>query len=163
MDMLIDALPSSLLDPFEGPSMWKCERSWNLGPLPTSSTKRGERGVLEVPGLDYEEGQLSCYTVLHPKPTTSWLIHIREHLWCWDKPHATRTHWTYRGPDSGEITTFPHIVYSAFAHRGYIRMALFPGTSKVESRKCPKLDSQDFGHHNFSPRCLIGTRSKPIL
>jgi hypothetical protein len=47
-----DVLPSSLLNPLEGPSMWKCRRSWNLGPLPTSSTKGAERGVLEVSGLD---------------------------------------------------------------------------------------------------------------
>jgi len=49
---MIDALPSSLVDPLEGLTMWKCERSWNLKPLPTSSTKGGERGVLEVSGLD---------------------------------------------------------------------------------------------------------------
>ncbi len=46
------ALPSSLVDPFEGLTMWKCGKSWNLEPLSTSSTKGGERGVLEVPGLD---------------------------------------------------------------------------------------------------------------
>jgi hypothetical protein len=47
-----DALPSSLIDSLEGLTMWKCRRSWNLESLPTSNTKRGERGVLEVPGLD---------------------------------------------------------------------------------------------------------------
>ncbi len=50
--MSTDAPPSSLLDPLEGPTMWKCESSWNLVPFPTSSTKGGERGVLKVPGLD---------------------------------------------------------------------------------------------------------------
>ncbi len=48
----IEALLSSLLDPLEGLNMLKCARSWNLGPLPTSSAKGGERGVLEVMGLD---------------------------------------------------------------------------------------------------------------
>jgi hypothetical protein len=47
-----DAFLSSLLDPFEGPSVLKCGRSWNLGPLPTSSTKGGERGLLEIQRLD---------------------------------------------------------------------------------------------------------------
>jgi hypothetical protein len=47
-----DAFLSSLLDPLEGPSVLKCETSWNLGPPPTSSIKGGERGVLEVSGLD---------------------------------------------------------------------------------------------------------------
>jgi hypothetical protein len=47
-----DVLPSSLIDPLRGLTMWKCGRSWNLVLLPTSSTKGGKRGVLEVPGLD---------------------------------------------------------------------------------------------------------------
>jgi hypothetical protein len=47
-----DTLPSSLVNPLEGLTTWKCGRSWNLEPLPTSSTKGGKRGVLEVPGLD---------------------------------------------------------------------------------------------------------------
>jgi hypothetical protein len=50
---IINALPSSLIDPLEGLTMWRCGRSWNLGPFPISSTKGGgKRGVLEVPGLD---------------------------------------------------------------------------------------------------------------
>ncbi len=52
-----DVLPSSLIDPLEGLTMWKYGKNWNLEPLPTSSTKGGERGVLEVSGLDYEERQ----------------------------------------------------------------------------------------------------------
>ncbi len=49
---------------------------------------------------------------------------------------GTLTHKTHNGPDSGEATTFPHIVFSATLHRGYIQMALFPGTPKLESRNC---------------------------
>ncbi len=47
-----DALPSSLMDPLEGPTMWKGGRSWNLESLSTFSTRGGKRGVLEVSGLD---------------------------------------------------------------------------------------------------------------
>jgi len=46
-----DAPPSPLLDSKE-PNYVKGENKWDLVPLPTSSTKGGERGVLEVPGLD---------------------------------------------------------------------------------------------------------------
>ncbi len=46
------------------------------------------------------------------------------------------THLTHHGPDSREATTFPLIVFSAALHRGYIQMALFPGTPKLESRNC---------------------------
>ncbi len=45
--------------------MSKSGRRWNLVLLPASSTKKGERGVLKVPGLDQEEGQLLSYSVLH--------------------------------------------------------------------------------------------------
>jgi exonuclease III len=41
--------------------------------------------------------------------------------------------------DSGEATTFPHIVFSAMLRGGYIQMALFPGTPKLESRNCPEI------------------------
>jgi len=43
---------------------------------------------------------------------------------------------THHGPDSREATTFPHIVFSATLRRGYIQMALFPRTPKLESRNC---------------------------
>jgi len=45
---------------------------------------------------------------------------------------------THHGLDSREATTFPHIVFSASHRRGYIQMALFPRTPKLESRNCPE-------------------------
>jgi hypothetical protein len=51
---------------------------------------------------------------------------------------GTLDHKTHHGPDSGEATTFPHIVFSATLRRDYIQMALFPGTPKLESRNCPE-------------------------
>jgi len=81
---------------------------------------------------------------LHPKPTTRRLIHIREHPWVLGQTTGTWTHLTHHGPDSGEATTFPHIVFSVALGGGYIEMALFPGTPKEESRNCPKLESLDF-------------------
>ncbi len=52
---------------------------------------------------------------------------------------GTWTHKTHHGPDSGEATTFPHIVFSAARRRGYIQMAQIPGTPKLESRNCPEI------------------------
>ncbi len=54
---------------------------------------------------------------------------------------------THHGPDSGEATTFPHIVFSALLHHAHAhaQVALCPGTPKMESRNCPGLDSWDFG------------------
>ncbi len=43
----------------------------------------------------------------------------------------TRTHFTHHGPDSGEATTFPLIVFSAGPRRGYIQNDFFPRDSQV--------------------------------
>jgi hypothetical protein len=51
---------------------------------------------------------------------------------------GTLDHKIHHGPDLGEATTFPHIVFSATPHGGYIQMALFPETPKLESRNCPE-------------------------
>jgi hypothetical protein len=55
-----------------------------------------------------------------------------------------RTHKIHHCPDSGEATTFPHIVYSAALHGGYIQMAFCPGTPKGKSRNCQSYDSRNF-------------------
>jgi len=48
-------------------------------------------------------------------------------------------HKTHHGPDSGEATTFPHIVFFATLRGDYIQMALFPGTLELESQNCPEI------------------------
>jgi hypothetical protein len=125
--------PKFLVRPKKSPTMLKSGSSWNLMPLSTSNTKGGE------------SDNLFSYSVLHQNQPTSWLVHIRNHSWCWDKPRATRTHLTHCGPNSREATTFPHIVFSGFAHGNYIQMTFCPGTAKEESRNYPGLDSRDFG------------------
>ncbi len=65
---------------------------------------------------------------LHQNKPPTWLVHI---------PGHPLDHETHHGPDSGEATTFPHIVFSAPRFGDYIQMALFPGTPKLESRNCP--------------------------
>jgi hypothetical protein len=73
---------------------------------------------------------------MHPKQTTKWLVYIREHPWVLGQAMGTLDHKTHHGLDSGEVTTFPHIVFSAPHFGDYIQMALFPGTPKLESRNC---------------------------
>jgi hypothetical protein len=51
---------------------------------------------------------------------------------------GTLTHKIHHGSDLREATTFPHILFSVMLHEGYIQMALFPGTPKLESRNCPE-------------------------
>jgi hypothetical protein len=42
-------------------------------------------------------------------------------------------HKTHHGPDSGDATTIPYIIYYATLRRTYIQVALFPETPKLES------------------------------
>jgi hypothetical protein len=50
--MVIDALPSPGLNPFESPTMLSCGKLGLEGRSQLSALKRGRGGVLEVPGLD---------------------------------------------------------------------------------------------------------------
>jgi hypothetical protein len=101
--------------------------------------------VLEVSGLDKEDGLEDQARIYIQKPITKGSVHIREHPWVLGQATGTFTHKTHHDPNSGEATTFPHIVFSASHRGGYIRMALFPGIPKLESRNCPRLESRDFG------------------
>jgi hypothetical protein len=99
---------------------------------------------------------------MHQNQPTSWLVHIRKHSGCWDKPRATRTHLTHHNLDLGEATTFPHILFFAFAHGTYIRMAFCLETPK-ESWNCPVWTPRTLGAHNSQLKPPIGMRSKANL
>jgi len=76
---------------------------------------------------------------LHQNKPPTWLVHIPGHPWVLGQATGTLDHKTHHGPDSGEATTFPHIVFSAPRFEDYIQMALFLGTPKLESRNCPEI------------------------
>jgi hypothetical protein len=80
------------------------------------------------------------------KTNTSWLELILHPFSVGTSHGQPWTHLIHHGLDSGEATTFPHILFSVLLRGSHIRMALFPGTPKEESRNCPGLDSRDFGH-----------------
>ncbi len=74
------------------------------------------------------------------------------------------THKTHHGPDLGEATTFPLIVYFVASHKAYIQMAFLSRDSQVgvpNSRQLglPRLWSP----HNFASRPPIEVRSKAKL
>jgi hypothetical protein len=112
--------------------------SWDLEGAPNFQHYRGVEGRARSPGIRLGRGTSRSSLNLHPKQTTKWLVHIREHPWVLGQAMGTSTHKTHHGPDSGEATTFPHIVFSAMLRGGYIQMALFLGTPKLESRNCPE-------------------------
>jgi hypothetical protein len=76
---------------------------------------------------------------LHQNKPPTWLVHIPGHPWVLGQATGTLDQETHHGPDLGEATTFPHIVFSATPRRDYIQMALFPETPKLESRNCPEI------------------------
>jgi hypothetical protein len=68
-----------------------------------------------------------------------WLVRNPGHPWVLEQATGNWTHLTHHDPNSREATTFPLIVLFAPLHRGYIEVALFPGTPGLESRNCPEI------------------------
>ncbi len=139
-----DAFLSPKLNPLEGPTMQGCEKL-GLGARSRLPTLERGRGLCQKSReLDQEEIKLFGHEPAS-KTNTSWLEVILHALGVGTSHGLTWIHLTHHGPDSREATTFPLIVFSATPRGGYIQMALFPGTPKLESRNYPGLDSQDFG------------------
>ncbi len=67
-----------------------------------------------------------------------------------------RTHKIHHGPDLGEATTFPLIVYSMLLHEAHIQMAFCFEIAKVET-------PMTLGLHNFVWRPRIEMRSEEKL
>jgi len=141
-----DALPSSLLDPLEGLSMLSCGKLELEGRSRFPALKGGKRGVIEVSGNRLGRGTIMLLHGLASKTNTSWLELILHPFGVVTSHGRPWTHLTHHGPNSGEATTFPHIVFSALLRGSHIRMALFPGTPKEESWNCPRLNSRGFRH-----------------
>jgi hypothetical protein len=139
--------PKFLVRPKRGPTMLKSGNSWNLVSLPASNIKGGWKGRVESSGIRLGRGTnyLVTQSCIQNQPT-SWLVHIWDTLGVGTSHKQPWTHLIHHGLDSGEATTFPHIVFFVPLRCTCIRMTLFPGTPKVESRNCPGLDFRNFGH-----------------
>jgi hypothetical protein len=112
--------------------------SWNSEGALDFQHYKGVEGRARSPGIRPGRRTSRSSLILHPKQTTKWLIHIREHPWVLGQGMGTLDHKTHHGPNSGEATTILPIVYSVPLHRTCTRMTLFPGTPKLESRNCPE-------------------------
>jgi hypothetical protein len=55
-----------------------------------------------------------------------------------------QTHKTHHGPNMGEATTFPFIIFSVISQGNYIHMSFCPRTPKLEVSKFPKLGFPTF-------------------
>jgi len=131
--------------------------------FPTSNSKKGVEGRVGSLGIRLgRRFSRSSMNLYQNKPPT-WLVHIPGHPWVLGQTTGTLDHETYHGPDSGEATTFPFIVFSASHRGGYIRMAHFVGTPEMESRKCPGWTPGTLSGHNSLPRTRIGTSPESKL
>jgi hypothetical protein len=113
--------------------------SWDSKGAPDFQHYKGVEGRARSSGIRLGRGTSRSSLNLHPKQTTKWLVHIPRHPWVLGQATGTLDHKIHHGPDSGEATTFPHIVFFAAFRWGYIQMALFPGTPKLKSRNCPEI------------------------
>jgi len=138
--------PKSLVEPTWGSNYVELWKGWTKRAALDFQHYRGVEGCARSPRIRPGRGTRLSSLNLHPKPTTKMLVHIREHPWVLGQATGTLNHKTHHGPDLGETTTFPHIIFSTAPCGSYIRMALFPGTPKLESRNCLELDSRNFGH-----------------
>jgi len=146
MEMIFWHAPKFLVRPKKGPTMLKSGNSWNLVSFLACSTKRGWEGHVENFGIKLGRGTkyLVIQSCIQNQPT-SWLKLIL-HTFVVGTSHGQPwSHLTHHSLNSGEATTFAHIVFFVSLHHTCIRMAFFLGTPKMESRNCPGLDSRDFG------------------
>jgi len=106
---------------------------WGLeGMLPALSTKKG-RGACRSFEMELGRGTSFSYSLEPASKPTNKLV----------SSHSG-AHKTHHGLNSGEATTFPHIIFFALLRGTHIRMIFYPGTPKEESRNCLGLDSWDF-------------------
>jgi hypothetical protein len=127
-----DALPSPGVDPLEGSPKCNCGKR-DLEGRSRLPTLEGVERRVGSPGIRLGRRTSRSSLILHPKQSTKWLIHIREHPWVLGQATGTLDHKTHHGPDSRGVTTILPIVFSLPLRRPCTRMALFPGTPKLES------------------------------
>ncbi len=172
--MLVFRLHSSMLTHSQVPG-WTHLRvqlcvvaeSWDLEGAPDFQHYRGVEGRARSPRIRLVRGTRGSSLNLHPKQTTKWLVHIREHPWVLGQATGTLTHKTHHGPDSGEATTFPPYSILCNAPRGLHPNDSFSRDSQVGVPKlswnCPGWSPGTLSAHNSRLQNLIATRSKPKL
>jgi hypothetical protein len=95
--------------------------------------------------------------------TTSWLVHSLGIFGARTNHGQTWTHKTHHGPDLGEATTFPIIVFSMPLHGATSKWHFVPGLPSG-SPEIPTVGvPATLGPHNFSCRPPIVMKSKAKL
>ncbi len=141
----VDALLSPLLNPLEGPTMQSCGKLGLEGHSQLLALKRGRGACYKSRDQTRKRDQIikleSASKTNHKRVS----LHSGTPLGVGTRHGHFDTQDSPR-PGLGGSHHLPHVVFSVLLRGGYIQMALFPGTPKLESRNCPGLDSRDFGH-----------------
>jgi hypothetical protein len=97
------------------------------------------------------------------KPITSWLMHSWSTFGARANEAQTQTHKTHHGPNLGEATTFPLIVFSMFGHTANIQMSFCPRTPSWNP-EIPEIGTPTtLEAHNVLCKPPIEVRSKTKL
>ncbi len=103
------------------------------------------------------------HTDLH-KPNNRLVSVQLKHFGARTNHKQTRTHKTHNGPDLGEATTFPFIIYFVPDHETSTQMSFCPQTPKFGSPEISKVESPaTLRAHNFVCKPPIEMRSKERL
>jgi hypothetical protein len=127
----------------------KCEnnkriRSW--GTLPGSQHFGGVKGHARALRWGLERvTSIQLLTWTCTNQITSWLVHSWNIFGARTSHTQTWTHKTHHGPDLGEATTFPLILFFVHDHETSTQMSFCIGTPKWESQNSRNWDSYDFG------------------
>jgi hypothetical protein len=110
---------------------WVAE-SWNLGAALDFQHYKGVEGRARSPKIRLGRGTIM---LLHDPASKnlspSWLELILHPFGVGTSHGRPWIHLTHHGPDLGEATTFPHIVFSALFRHGHTQVVLCLGTPKV--------------------------------
>jgi len=160
-----DALPSPGVNPLEGSPKCSCGKL-GLEGVPDFQHYKGVEGRARSLGIRLGRGTSRSSLNLHPKQTTKWLVHIREHPWVLGQATSTLDYKTPRPSLGGSHHLPPYSILCDAPLRlhpnGSFSRDSQVGVPKL-SRNCPGWSPGTLGAHNSRLPTLIATRSEPKL
>jgi hypothetical protein len=108
---IIDAPPSSLMDSISNPKVMT-RKGEGVGARSLVHNTLGVEGCVGAPrwGLGISTSKSITHTYLH-KPNNKLLVHSWNTFGAWTNHEQTRIHKNHHGPNLGEATTFPFIIF----------------------------------------------------
>jgi hypothetical protein len=130
--------------------------------FPGSQHFEGQKGVLELQDKDYDEWQASqLFIQTCTNQTISWLMCSCSTFGGRTNHGHTHAHKIHHGPNLGEATTFPLLIFYVFDHGAYTQNVILSPDTQVGSPKILEIEtSATLETHNFLFRLPIKVRSE---